>query len=66
MALKDSLMGHSDRTILSEAKKGEENTVKNFEEALGGMLPPTVRDLVETQHAQAQAGRDRVRSLLPS
>ena len=25
------------------------------------MLPPTVRDLVEAQHAQAQAGRDRVR-----
>ena len=66
MALKDSLMGHSERAMLSEAKKSEENTVKSFEDALGGMLPPTVRDLVETQHAQAQAGRDRIRSMMPS
>ena len=66
MALKDSMMGHSERAMLSEAKKSEEATVKSFEEALGGMLPPTVRDLVETQHAQAQAGRDRVRSLMTS
>jgi uncharacterized protein (TIGR02284 family) len=58
-------MGHSERAMLSEARKGEDNTVKNFEEALGGMLPPTVRDLVETQHAQAQAGRDRLRSMAP-
>jgi uncharacterized protein (TIGR02284 family) len=63
MAFRDSLMGHSERAMLSEAQKGEENTVKNFEEALGGMLPPTVRDLVEAQHAQAQAGRDRLRSM---
>ena len=64
MAWKDSLMGHSERAMLSEAQKGEDNTVKNFEEALGGMLPPTVRDLVEAQHAQAQAGRDRLRSMM--
>jgi uncharacterized protein (TIGR02284 family) len=64
MAFRDSLMGHSERAMLSEAQKGEENTVKNFEEALGGMLPPTVRDLVEAQHAQAQAGRDRLRSMM--
>jgi len=66
MAVKDSLMGHSERAMLSEAKKSEENTVKTFEDALGGMLPPTVRDLVEAQHAEAQAGRDRVRSLITS
>ena len=66
MAMKDSLMGHSERAMLSEAKKSEEKTVKTFEDALGGMLPPTVRDLVEAQHAQAQAGRDRVRSLMTS
>lgn len=66
MTWKDSMMGHSERAMLSEAEKGEENTVKNFEEALGGMLPPTVRDLVETQHAQAQAGRDKVRAMMTS
>ena len=66
MAMKDSVMGHSERAMLSEAKKSEENTVKSFEDALGGMLPPTVRDLVEAQHAEAQAGRDRVRSLITS
>ena len=42
----------------------EQQTVKTFEDALGGMLPPTVRDLVEAQYVQAQAGRDRVRALM--
>jgi uncharacterized protein (TIGR02284 family) len=64
MALKDSVMGHSERSMLSEAERGEQNTVKNFEDALGGRLPPTVRDLVEAHYVQAQAGRDRVRSLM--
>ena len=64
MAMKDSLLGHSQQSMLSEAERGEQNTVRSFEEALGGMLPPTVRDLVEAQYMQAQAGRDRVRALI--
>ena len=35
--------------MLSEAARAEQQTVKTFEDALGGMLPPTVRDLVEAQ-----------------
>jgi len=64
VSMKDSLLGHSDGAMLSEAVRGEQQTVKTFEDALGGMLPPTVRDLVEAQYVQAQAGRDRVRAMM--
>jgi uncharacterized protein (TIGR02284 family) len=49
--------------MVEEAERGEQQTVASFEEALSGLLPPTVRDLVEEQYTAARAGRDRLRAL---
>jgi hypothetical protein len=34
-----------------------------YKDALEGMLPPTVRDVVESQYAEVQKTGDRLRSL---
>jgi uncharacterized protein (TIGR02284 family) len=63
LRMKDGLVGHSDGAMVQEAERSEQATVASFEEALGGMLPPTVRDLIESQYDLARAGRDRLRTL---
>lgn len=63
-AVKDALLGHSDRGILTEAEYAEGEALLTFERALDDQLPPTARELVERQCAQLRHGHDRVQALL--
>lgn len=49
MTIKTTLTGHHDAVLLAEAERGERHAVLAYADALRGMLPPTVSDLVEQQ-----------------
>jgi uncharacterized protein (TIGR02284 family) len=55
--------GHQDHTIVSEAERGEHAALNAYEDALGGMLPPTVTELIEAQQRAMQKAVDRIRSI---
>ncbi|MDP2320543.1 MAG: PA2169 family four-helix-bundle protein [Acidobacteriota bacterium] len=44
--------GHDDRAILAEVRRGNSLTVAAFKDALAGVLPASVRDMVERQYAE--------------
>jgi uncharacterized protein (TIGR02284 family) len=46
--------GHPDHTIVVEAERGERAALATYDEALGGMLPPTVTGLVEAQRDELE------------
>ena len=64
MAVRDTLMGHSDRRAITEAEHVENLALATYEKALNEMLPPTARDVIERQSAEIRQAHDRVRTLL--
>jgi uncharacterized protein (TIGR02284 family) len=61
MSLMGHLPGHGDDAIVSEAERGEHFALGAYEEALNGMLPPTVVDLVEEQREALRKAHERLR-----
>ena len=64
VAMKDTLLGHNERTFIQDAESLERDALSTFEHALEDLLPPTTRDLVEQQCAELRKSHDRVRALL--
>jgi uncharacterized protein (TIGR02284 family) len=60
--LKAHVPGHQDHTIVTEAERGEHAALDAYEDALSGMLPPTVTELIEAQQLAMQKAVDRIRS----
>ena len=58
MDVRDNWSGHDDRAILAEARRGDSLTVASFKDALAGVLPASVRDMVERQYAEIRNGHD--------
>jgi len=52
MDVRDNWSGHDDRAILAEARRGNSMTLAAFKDALAGVLPASVRDMVERQYAE--------------
>lgn len=63
MSLKGTVSHHTDEALLAEAERGERAAMHAYHEALGGMLPPTVSDIVERQHAAIRQAHERVAAL---
>jgi len=63
MLLRDLVPGQHDHTIVTEAERGEHAALDAYDEALNGMLPPTVTDLVETQRDAIQQANERIRTV---
>jgi uncharacterized protein (TIGR02284 family) len=63
IGLKSLVPGHHDHTIVTEAERGEHAALGAYEEALNGMLPPTVTSLVEGQRDAMQKANERIRSI---
>ena len=63
IGLKSLVPGHTDHTIVTEAERGESLALDAYEEALSGMLPPTVTSLVEEQRDAMRKANDRIRSI---
>jgi len=62
MDLKSSATA-DDRAIITEAERGEDSSVKNFEEALKKNLPPVIYALVSQEYQQVKKAHDQIRSL---
>jgi uncharacterized protein (TIGR02284 family) len=63
MNVKAHVPGHQDQTIVAEAERGEHAAIKAYDDALNGMLPPTVIGLVEAQLAQMRFSQQRIREI---
>lgn len=57
------MSGHDDRSVLSEAKRGDDLTVQALKSAVEGPLPASVRDLVEHGYAGVCASHVRLEEL---
>ncbi len=45
----EEMLRHDDRLILDEVERGDRATLRVYEDAVSGMLPPETRDLVQRQ-----------------
>ena len=63
IGLKGLVPGHHDHAIVSEAERGEHAALSAYEDALNGMLPPTVTSLVEQQREAMQKANGRIRAI---
>jgi uncharacterized protein (TIGR02284 family) len=63
MDIKSALTGKDDRAIITECERGEDSSVKNYEEALKKNLPADVYVLVNRQYNEIKQAHDRIRSL---
>ncbi len=63
MNLMGLVPGHHDHTIVTEAERGEQAAQRAYEDALNGMIPPTVRDTIEQQCTAVQHAYRRIAAL---
>ena len=63
IGLKSLVPGHHDHTIVTEAERGEHAALNAYEDALKGMLPPTVSSLIEAQREAMQKAHDRIHTI---
>ena len=63
MTLKGLVPGRHDHHIVTEAERGEQAARDAYDDALKGMLPPTVTDMIELQREAMVAANDRIRSV---
>lgn len=61
--LKSAITVDHDLTVLEEAERGEDATMKNYHEALTKKLPADSRAIVEKQYLEIRQAHDTVRSL---
>jgi len=54
---------HVDHTIVAEAARGEHAALSAYEEALNGMLPPTVTGLIEAQREELERAQEKLHAL---
>jgi uncharacterized protein (TIGR02284 family) len=63
MDLRSTISGHDDGTVLAEARRGDAVTVTVFRSALAGVLPATVRDLVERKFNELRLAHEYLAEL---
>lgn len=64
IGLKSLVLGpHHDHAVVTEAERGDKHAIFAYQEALGGMLPPTVIDLIEQQRDAMRKDNERIRSV---
>jgi uncharacterized protein (TIGR02284 family) len=61
--LRHAISRDDQKAAIYEAERGEHFSLGVYKDALEGMLPPTVRDVVESQYAEVQKTGERLRGL---
>lgn len=61
--LKGAMLGSPDHAIVTEAERGEHVALDAYQDALNGLLPPTVSELVETQRDAIEEATERIRTV---
>jgi uncharacterized protein (TIGR02284 family) len=64
MTIKDTLTHHDEQAVIQEAVRGEQAAETAYKDAVGGMLPPTARDLIERQYKDIRIAHARVSAFL--
>ena len=60
MDLKSALTSHDDHAIVAEVRRGDNHTLRTYREAVEGLLPEAVRELVERQDSELQVAHARI------
>lgn len=60
MDLKSVLTSHDDQAVMAEVVRGDALTLRVFADAISGILPPSIRDVVEEQERRLRAGHARI------
>jgi uncharacterized protein (TIGR02284 family) len=60
MDLKSVLTSHDEHAIIAEVRRGDGVTLRLYDDAVKGMLPASVRDLVERQGGELRAAHARI------
>lgn len=63
MAMRDALTGDDPHAVLAAAEQGEDHAKTQFERALAGDIPASVRTVVERQYDEVTMAHNRVRDL---
>lgn len=63
VAVKGTLGGYSDKSILEETERGEDTALARYRKALDETLPPEVRTVVERQYEGVKRNHALVRTL---
>jgi uncharacterized protein (TIGR02284 family) len=61
--LRSALTRDDQVAVVEEAERGEHFSLGVYKDALEGMLPPTVREVVESQYAELRKTTERLRAL---
>jgi uncharacterized protein (TIGR02284 family) len=61
--LRGAISRNDPAAVLFEAERGESFSRGVYKEALDGLLPPTARELVESQYVELQKTADRLKDL---
>ena len=61
--LKSAIFRNDSTAIVHEAERGEHFSRGVYEDALDGILPPTAREIVESQYAELQKTAGRLKEL---
>jgi len=61
--IKAGLTGRDEGAIISECERGEDQALRNYQQALEARLPSDVSLIVEQQLLQVQQAHDQIRSL---
>jgi len=61
--LRTAIFSNDPIAIVQEAERGEHFSRGVYENALGGILPPTAREVVEAQYAELRKTADRLHQL---
>ena len=63
VALRATLAGYTDQTLLGEGERGEESAALRYQAARQQLLPEPVRQIVERQAKDVSISRDQMRAL---
>jgi len=60
MDVRDRMSGHDDGAVVAEVRRGDAVTLLAFKNAVEGVLPATVRDLIEQEYAAMCVAHERI------
>jgi uncharacterized protein (TIGR02284 family) len=63
VAVKGTLSGYSEKSMLEECERGEDAALARYREALKEELPPSARTVVERQYEGVKRNHDQIRTL---
>ena len=61
--LRSAIFRNDQVAVVHEAERGEHFSRGVYRDALDSMLPPTAREIVESQYAEVRKTADRLRAL---